>query len=81
MRGALQLGAHSACIAATTLLVWVALPFWYLLVPAMVVHGVTIVTLFAPMHECVHRTAFAWRTANLIVGWIAGVLSFYNSTY
>ena len=47
----------------------------------MVVHGVTIVTLFAPMHECVHRTAFAWRTANLIVGWIAGVLSFYNSTY
>src|SRR5258705_2046091 len=63
------------------LLVWVALPFWYLLVPAMVVHGVTIVTLFAPMHECIHRTAFASRTANLIVGWIAGVLSFYNSTY
>jgi len=81
LRGAMQLGAHTACIAATTLLVWVALPFWYLLVPAMVVHGVTIVTLFAPMHECVHRTAFASRTANLIVGWIAGVLSFYNATF
>ena len=81
LRGAMQLGAHTACIAATTLLVWVALPFWYLLVPAMVVHGVTIVTLFAPMHECVHRTAFASRTANVIIGWIAGVLSFYNSTY
>jgi fatty acid desaturase len=81
LRGALRLGAHIACIGATTLLVWVTLPFWYLLVPAMVVHGVTIVTLFAPMHECIHRTAFASRTANLIVGWIAGVLSFYNSTY
>ena len=56
LRGAMQLGAHIACIATTTLLVWLALPFWYLLVPAMAVHGVTIVTLFAPMHECVHRT-------------------------
>ena len=47
----------------------------------MALHGVTIVTLFAPMHECVHRTAFASRAANEIVGWIAGVLSFYNSTF
>jgi fatty acid desaturase len=39
------------------------------------------VTLFAPMHECVHRTAFASRAANDAIGWIAGVLSFYNSTY
>ena len=76
LRGAMQLGAHIACIAATTLLVWFALPFWYLMVPAMAVHGVAIVTLFAPMHECVHRAVFASRTANVIVGWIAGVLSF-----
>jgi fatty acid desaturase len=47
----------------------------------MALHGVTIVTLFAPMHECVHRTAFASRRANVAVGWIAGVLSFYNSTF
>ena len=33
------------------------------------------------MHECVHRTAFASRLANDLVGWIAGVLSFYNSTF
>jgi fatty acid desaturase len=46
-----------------------------------VLHGITIVTLFAPMHECVHRTAFASRRANVAVGWIAGVLSFYNSTF
>src|SRR3954447_25035824 len=81
LRGALQLGAHGACIAATGVLVWLAAPLWYLLLPAMLLHGVTIVTLFAPMHECVHRTAFANRRANEIVGWIAGVLSFYNSSF
>jgi fatty acid desaturase len=47
----------------------------------MALHGVAVVTLFAPMHECVHRTAFASRAANDTVGWIAGVLGFYNSTY
>jgi fatty acid desaturase len=80
-RGALQLAAHIACIGATGCLVWFARPSWFLLIPAMALHGVTIVTLFAPMHECVHRTAFASRRANDAVGWIAGVLSFYNATY
>src|SRR5438045_445711 len=80
-RGVLQLAAHIACIGATGCLVWFARPSWFLLIPAMALHGVTIVTLFAPMHECVHRTAFASRRANDAVGWIAGILSFYNATY
>jgi fatty acid desaturase len=37
--------------------------------------------MFAPMHECVHRTAFASPAANAVVGWIAGVIGFYNSTF
>ena len=81
LRGAAQLGRHLACMAATGTLVWLALPFWYLLPPAMVLHGITIVTMFAPMHECVHRTAFASRRANDAVGWVAGVLGFYNATF
>lgn len=80
-RGLVRLAAHLACLAATALLVDLAMPFWYLLVPAMVLHGFAIVTLFAPMHECVHRTAFASHAANVAVAWLAGVLSFYNSTY
>jgi hypothetical protein len=68
-------------MSATGLLVWLSLPYWYLLLPAMALHGVAIVRMFAPMHECVHRTAFASRLANDLVGWIAGVLSFYNSTF
>ena len=68
LRGALQLAAHVACIAATGCLVWLARAHWYLLIPAMALHGTTIVTLFAPMHECVHRTAFSSRRANDLVG-------------
>jgi len=81
LEGGLRLLAHAGCIGATGLLVWLALPSWPLLVPAMVLHGVMLVTLFAPMHECVHRTAFASRPANLVVGWLAGVVSFYNFTF
>lgn len=81
LRGAAQLAAHLGCMSATGLLVWLALPYWLLLLPAMLLHGVTLVTMFAPMHECAHRTAFASRTANLALGWVAGVLSFYNISY
>lgn len=81
LQGATRLAAHLGCIAGTSMLVWLALPSWYLLVPAMALHGVTLVTCFAPMHECVHRTAFASRGTNLAVGWLAGVLSVYNSTF
>jgi fatty acid desaturase len=80
-RGALQTAAHLALLGASSLLVWLSLPHWPLLIPAMALQGVIIVTMFAPMHECVHRTAFASRTANDVVGWFAGVLSFYNSTF
>jgi fatty acid desaturase len=80
-RGAARLAVHLACIGATGCLVWLTLPVWYLLVPAMVLHGITIVTMFAPMHECTHRTAFSSRWTNDLVGCCAGVLSFYNATY
>ena len=80
-RGAARFAIHVGCMALTGALVWLALPFWWLLVPAMLLHGLTLVTMFAPMHECTHRTAFASPAANAAVGWVAGLLSFYNSTY
>jgi fatty acid desaturase len=81
LQGALRFAIHLGCIATTGTLVWLVLPHWYLLVPAMLLHGTTLVTMFAPMHECTHRTAFASPRLNDAVGWIAGVLSFYNSTF
>ena len=79
--GAKRAAAHLGCMAATGTLVWLALPYWPLLIPAMLLHGLTLVTMFAPMHECTHRTAFASPAANAAAGWVAGLLSFYNSTY
>jgi fatty acid desaturase len=80
-QGAARAAAHLVSMAATGTLVWLALPFWPLLIPAMLLHGLTLVTMFAPMHECTHRTAFASPAANAAVGWVAGLLSFYNSSY
>src|SRR5579863_3461142 len=81
LQGAWRFAIHLGCIATTGVLVWLALPHWYLLIPAMLLHGTTLVTMFAPMHECTHRTAFASPRLNDAVGWLAGVLSFYNSTF
>jgi fatty acid desaturase len=80
-RGLLRFAAHLVCLAGTGTLVWLAADRWYLLIPAMTVHGFAIVTMFAPMHECVHRTAFKSRRLNDVFGWLAGLLCFYNSTY
>ena len=43
--------------------------------------GFTLVTMFAAMHEAVHRTAFKSQQLNDGVAWFAGLLSFYNSTF
>src|SRR5262245_10452205 len=76
--GLVRTAVHFGTMIGTGVLVWYALSHWYLLVPALVLHGFTIVTMFAPMHECVHRTPFATPWLNEVVGWTAGLLSFYN---
>jgi fatty acid desaturase len=46
-----------------TLLVW----------PAMLLHGIVIVHLFAPFHETTHGTAFRTRWLNDVVSWLSGL--------
>ncbi|MFM8289230.1 MAG: fatty acid desaturase [Planctomycetaceae bacterium] len=77
-QGWLRVAIHLGLLATTGTLVWLAFERWATLLPAMVLHGFVIVTLFAPMHECVHRTAFATPRWNELCGWFAGLLSFYN---
>src|SRR5882757_1562676 len=48
---------------------------------AAIAFGFTLVTMFAAMHEAVHRTAFKSQWLNDTVAWFAGLLSFYNSTF
>jgi fatty acid desaturase len=50
-------------------------------VPALFVYGFSFASMFAPLHECVHRTAFANQRLNDAFAWLAGLLSFYNSTF
>ncbi len=80
-QGCLQAGRHLGLMLLTGTLIHFALPSWWTLVPAMVLHGFVLVTYFAPMHECVHKTAFATPIYNEVFGWFAGLCSFYNSTY
>jgi len=81
VRGIAHIIGHFAAMGGTGTLVWFALPYPLLLVPAMMLHGATIVTMFAPMHECVHKTAFKTPILNETIGWIAGALCLYNFTY
>ncbi len=72
-KGVAQLAVHVAMIVATGTLVTLASGTWWLL-PAMALHGVPLAYLFCPMHEGVHRTAFASRRLNDGVAAIAGLV-------
>lgn len=48
---------------------------------AIVPYGFSLASMFAAMHEAVHRTAFRSTRLNDAVAWVAGLLSFYNGTF
>jgi fatty acid desaturase len=79
--GLLQLAGHLAILGVSGYLWLAPWPNVWLRLPALLVYGFALATTFAPVHECVHRTAFASNRLNDTVGWVAGCLSFYNSTF
>ncbi|PSN19952.1 fatty acid desaturase [filamentous cyanobacterium CCP5] len=78
-QGLLQLGAHLSIMAVSGYL-WATQP-WAIAIPALVIYGFSLATMFAAMHEATHRTAFANNQLNDAVGWFAGLLSFYSGTF
>ena len=83
-RGLRRLAGHLAAIGATGYAYALSLAAHAPLVLqalAAIALGFTLVTMFATMHESVHRTAFKSRWLNDSVGWFAGLLSFYNSSF
>jgi len=83
-QGLVRLAGHLLAIAATGAGYALALQHSAPLVVrlgAALALGFTLVTMFAAMHESVHRTAFKSRRLNDGVAWFAGLLSFYNSTF
>ena len=77
LKGFLRLGGHLAVMGISGYL-WSIYP---LAIPFLVVYGFSLAAMFAVVHECGHRTAFANNQVNDLVAWWAGVLSFYNSTF
>ncbi|WP_287130189.1 fatty acid desaturase family protein [Candidatus Cyanaurora vandensis] len=75
-RGTGQLAGHLAVLGVSGYL-WAT--YWAL--PALIIYGFSLAAMFATVHECVHRTAFADNRLNDVVAWGAGLLSFYNSTF
>jgi len=82
-RGLLRFAGHLFAIAVTAYLTHVAVSRGTVAAAlvAMSALGFTLATMFAAMHESVHRTAFRSQVLNDSVGWFAGLLSFYNSTF
>ncbi len=77
--GAVQFGGHLGLIALSGYL-WATAPLAIAL-PALVLCGASLALMFCAMHECCHRTAFANPRLNDGAAWLAGLLSFYNSTF
>jgi len=77
--GLLRFGAHLAVVIVSGWSWAQATGVWQ--VPALVLYGVSLAFMFCAVHECVHRTAFANARVNDAIAWLAGLLSFYNSTF
>ena len=74
--GAVQFGLHAGFIVAAAWLVAVSGP--WMVVPAIVLLGLSQSALFAPIHETMHLTAFRSRRANVVLGWLAACPSMLN---
>jgi fatty acid desaturase len=70
--GVIFLVSHVLTLIATGWLVALSLESAWLW-PALFVHGVVIVHLFAPFHESTHGTAFRSRWLNRSVAWFTGL--------
>ena len=71
--GLARLAGHVATLAGTGALVLLTNGRLLLLVPAMALHGIVLIFLFAPLHETIHRTAFRSRWLNDAVAFLCGL--------
>jgi fatty acid desaturase len=81
LQGLLRLTGHLTILGISGYLWATNLDRLFIAIPFLFVYGFSLAAMFAVVHECGHRTAFANNHINDIVAWWAGVLSFYNSTF
>lgn len=80
-KGFLQLAKHLLVMGLSGFFWATQRDEWAIALLALIVYGFSLAAMFAAVHECVHRSAFASNIVNDGVAWFAGVLSFYNSTF
>lgn len=80
-QGLAQLIGHLAVMVVSGCFWGYNLDNWLISLPILIIYGFSLASMFAVVHECVHRTAFANKRLNDLVAWSAGILSFYNSTF
>lgn len=79
-KGLMRLCGHLAFLTLTTAAVLLAAhPLIY--GAALLAQGVAIIFLFAPLHECIHRTAFENRRLNDLVARVCGFLLLLPADY
>lgn len=78
--GFLRLATHLGAIASGAALVQASIGTAWL-IPAMLLQGLTLVSLFAPVHECIHATAFRTRRLNQAVGWMVALPTLLNADF
>ena len=78
--GLIQLAGHLSIMIISGCL-WITPSGWLIQISALIIYGFSLASMFAVVHECCHRTAFANNYLNDTVAWWAGVLSGYNSTF
>ncbi|MEM7252059.1 MAG: fatty acid desaturase [Pseudomonadota bacterium] len=74
VKGLRQTAGHLGTLCVTGWFVTAGQESAFLLAIALVLHGVVLVFLFAPLHECIHFTAFRSRWLNTVVSNLAGFL-------
>lgn len=78
--GFVHLLLHLLAIGAAGFLVWISYGSWWL-IPAWIFYGVMLTFLFAPLHECIHGTAFRTSFINKSIATAAGFLLFLPANY
>jgi fatty acid desaturase len=80
-KGLARLAIHLTILAATGTGLSLSLGIWWLVPPAMIIHGIVVAFLFTGHHEMIHQTAFKRRWLNDGISFITGFLVFYPALY
>src|SRR5699024_11094006 len=78
-QGLYQCAGQAGLISVKAPLVYLASGFWVFF--AMLVHGVALVALFAPLHEASHWTVFRHRWPNRVLTWVTGLVLLLPPTW